>query len=143
MLPCVTDIEDPGPGDEPAALTHRQISALPYLISSPTVKEGARLAGISRMTYYRWMEDDHFRAAFKRLRDEAFSLSQAELKGLSLKGAVVLAQMLEDPSPNIRLKAAQAAISAGARVNQQTNLQERLERLSEAQDLQRARKPRF
>ena len=148
MLPSVTDIEDPGPGDdspgdEPAALTHRQIAALPYLISSSTVKDGARLAGISRMTYYRWMEDDHFRAEFERLRNEELRLAQAELKGLTLKGALVLGQMLEDPSPDIRLRAAQSAVTAGLKISDQSDIRDRLERLSEAQDLQRARKPRF
>ena len=121
------DIEEFYPTDEPSdddsvALTHRQITALPYLVASPTVTEGARLASISRRTVHRWMEDDHFRVQFERLRDEALSLAQAELKGLTLKGAVVLAEMLEDPSPYIRLRAAQTAIAAGAKVNEQTNI---------------------
>ena len=129
--------------DDSVALTHRQMVALPFLVESPTLTEGARRAGISRRTVHRWMEDDHFRVEFEKLRNEALSLAQAELKGLTLKGAVVLGQMLEDPSPYIRLRAAQAAIAAGAKVNEQTNLQDRLDRLSEAQDLQRSRKPRF
>ena len=148
MLPNVTDFEESGPaddpsGDKPTALTHRQTAALPYLVSSSTLKEGAELAGISRMTFYRWMEDDHFRTRFERLREEALSLAHAELKGLTLKGAIALAAMLEDPSPDIRLRAAKAAIAAGAKVYEQTNLQDRLERLSDALDLQRSRKPRF
>ncbi len=140
------DIEEFDPTDEPSdddsvALTHRQITALPYLVASPTVTEGARLAGMSRRTVHRWMEDDHFRVQFERLRDEALSLAQAELKGLTLKGAGVLAEMLEDPSSNIRLRAAQIAISAGTKVNEQSNIQERIEHLSEAFHLQRSRKP--
>ena len=136
------DIEEFDPTDEPSdddsvALTHRQITSLPYLVASPTVTEGARLAGMSRRTVHRWMEDDHFRVQFERLRDEALSLAQAELKGLTLKGAGVLA----DPSSNIRLRAAQIAISAGTKVNEQSNIQERIEHLSEAFHLQRSRKP--
>ena len=137
------DLTDEPSDDDSVALTHRQITALPYLVASPSVTGGAQLAGISRRTVHRWMEDNRFRAEFERLRNEAFSLAQAELKGLSLKGTGVLAQMLEDPSSNIRLRAAQFAIAAGAKVNEQTNLQERLERISEAQDLQRSRKPRY
>ena len=96
---------------------------------------------MSRRTVHRWMEDDHFRAQFESFRDEALSLAQAELKGLTLKGAGVLAEMLEDPSSNIRLRAAQIAISAGIKVNEQSNIQERIEHLSEAFHLQRSRKP--
>ena len=140
------DAEEFYPTDEPSdddsvALTHKQITALPYLVASPTVTGGARLAGISRRTVHRWMEDDNFRTQFQTLRNEALSLAQAELKGLTLKGAVVLAEMLEDPSPYIRLRAAQTAIAAGAKVNEQTNIQERIEHLSEAFHLQRSRKP--
>ena len=140
------EVEEFYPRDEPSdddsvALTHRQITALPYLVSSPTLTEGATKAGVSRRTVHRWMEDDHFRTQFKRLRDEALSLAQAELKGLTLKGAVVLAEMLEDPSPFIRLRAAQTAIGAGSKVNEQSNIQERIEELSEALHLHRSRKP--
>ena len=140
------DMREFDPTDEPSdddsvALTHRQIIALPYLVASPTVTEGARLAGISRRTVHRWMEDDDFRVQFERFRDEALSLSQAELKGLTLKGTGVLAEMLEDPSSNIRLRAAQTAIAMGVKINQQSNIQKQIEDLSEAFDLQRSRKP--
>ena len=141
-------IEEYNPTDEPsdgdsAALTHRQITALPYLVASPTVKEGARLAGISRRTVHRWMEDDDFRDQFERLRDEALSLAHVELKGLTLKGTGVLAEMLEDPSSNIRLRAAQTAIAMGVKITEQTNIQKQIESLTEAFELQRSRKPRL
>ena len=148
MSHSAADIEEAEPADEPSdddsvALTHRQITALPYLVASPSVTGGARSAGISRRTVHRWMEDDHFRAEFERLRDEALSLAQAELKGLTLKGTGVLAEMLEDPSPGIRLQAAKAAIAMGIKIDELSNIKERIERLSEAQDLQRSRKPPF
>ena len=125
----VTDMREFDPTDEPSdddsvALTHRQITALPYLVASPTVTEGARLAGISRRTVHRWMEDDDFRDQFERFRDEALSLAQVELKGLTLKGTGVLAEMLEDPSSNIRLRAAQIAIAMGVKINQQSKYPE-------------------
>ena len=137
------DPTDEPSDDDSVALTHRQITALPYLVASPTVTEGARLAGISRRTVHRWMEDDDFRVQFERFRDEALSLSQAELKGLTLKGTGVLAEMLEDPSSNIRLRAAQTAIAMGVKINQQSNIQKQIEDLTEAFDLQRSRKPRL
>ena len=137
------DADQPPTDDEPAALTHRQITALPFIISAPTLAEGARRAGLARTTIYRWMEDDHFRARFERLRDEALSLAQAEMKGVALKGAMVLAEMLDDPSSDIRLRAAQTAVSAGFKIDEQSDIKKRIERVSEALDLQRSRKPRF
>ena len=148
---CPVPLEDDEPADadqlpaddEPVALTHRQITALPFIISAPTLAEGARRAGLARTTIYRWMEDDHFRDQFERLRDEALSLSQAELKGVALKGAMVLAEMLDDPSPDIRLRAAQTAVQAGMKIDAQSEIKKRIESLSEALDLHRARNPRF
>ena len=135
----------PAPGDDahperPLDLSNRQIDALPYLISSTTVTEGVRLAGISRATFYRWMEDDDFREQFETLRADIQSYAYAELRGLTLKGALVLAQMLEDPSSAIKLKAAQMALSAGMKVSEQTDNQERVERLEDALHLHKSRK---
>ena len=129
--------------DRPVSLTHKQITALPFIISAPSLAEGARRAGLARSTIYRWMEDDHFRARFERLRDEALSLAQAEMKGVALKGAMVLAEMLDDPSSDIRLRAAQTAVYAGFKVDENSEIKKRIEQVSEALALQRARKPRF
>ena len=129
--------------DEPVALTHKQITALLFIISAPTLAEGARRAGLARSTTHRWIGDDDFRAQFERLRDEALSLAQAEMKGVALKGAMVLAEMLDDPSSDIRLRAAQTAVYAGFKVEEQSDIKKRVERVSEALDLQRSRKPRF
>ena len=129
--------------DHPVALTHKQITARPFIISAPSLAEGARRAGLARSTIYRWMEDDHFRARFERLRDEALSLAQAEMKGVALKGAMVLAEMLDDPSSDIRLRAAQTAVYAGFKVDENSEIKKRIEQVSEALALQRARKPRF
>ena len=159
MLQNVADTEDSSPpdeqdrsaedlpapadsphADEPVRLTHRQITALPYLLSSGTVAEGSKLAGISRTTFYRWMEDEAFRAQFEELRADVQSYAYAELRGLTLKGALVLAQMLEDPSSAIRLKAAQMAVSAGMRVGDQADFQKKLARIEDAFSVHQSRK---
>ena len=126
--------------DEPVRLTHRQITALPYLLSSGTVAEGAKLAGISRTTFYRWMDDEAFRTQFETLRADVQRYAYAELRGLTLKGALVLAQMLEDPSSGIKLRAAQTAVSAGMKVSEQMDNQDRLDRIDEALSIQKSRK---
>ncbi len=126
--------------DEPVRLTHRQINALPYLTASSTVSEGARLAGISRTTFYRWMEDEAFRERFETLRADIQSYAYAELRGLTLKGTLVLAQMLEDPSSAIKLKAAQTAVAAGIKLSEHADVQERLTRIEDAFLIHKSRK---
>ena len=126
--------------DESLDLSNRQIKALPYLVSSATVTEGIKLAGISRTTFYRWMEDEAFRAEFENLRADIQSYAYAELRGLTLKGALVLAQMLEDESPAIRLKAAQTALSTGMKLTEVADLQEKMANLEDAYTAHKSKK---
>ena len=113
-------------------LTARQVAALPYLVASPTVSEAAKVAQVDRATLYRWMEDEDFREALSELRSEATDLAKAELKGLMLKSVRVLADAMDDPSPNVRVRAAQTALSIGFRVNELEKVRERLDILDGA-----------
>ncbi len=118
--------------EETTDLTQKQLAALPYLVASPSLSEGARLATIDRATLYRWMNDDEFRRTLERLRAEAADLAHTELRGLMLKGALVLADAMEDPSPNVRVRAARAALSIGQKVIDLKELQQRIDRLDDA-----------
>ena len=123
------------------SLTDRQAAALPYLVSSPSLSQGAKLADISRATLYRWMEDSEFRDTLERLRSQAADLALSELQGLMLKGAVVLAEAMEDASPSLRLRAANAALSIGLNVRSLKDFQERLDRVDDAFTLWRKKRP--
>jgi hypothetical protein len=119
-------------GNGTTALSDRQLAALPYLLAAPSVAEGARLADVGRTTLWRWMEDDDFRTHLERLRSEAADLAHTELQGLMLKGIMVLAEALEDASPNIKLRAAQATLAIGLRAIDLKRIQRRLDLLDDA-----------
>ena len=127
--------------DDLSDLTPRQLAALPYLVAAPTLAQGARLARIGRTTLYRWMSDDLFRSRFKELRSEAEELAQTELQGLLLKSTLVLAELMEDPSPHIRLRAAQAMMAAGLKAGDTRDFVRRLERLDDAVSMRSSRQP--
>ena len=118
--------------EDTVGLTDNQVAALPYLVASPSLAEGARLADIGRTTLYRWMNDDSFRTTLERLRNEAADLAHSELRGLMLKGALVLAEAMEDPNARVRVRAAHAALSIGLRAVDLKDLRQRLERLDDA-----------
>ena len=59
--------------EETTDLTQKQLAALPYLVASPSLSEGARLASIGRATLYRWMNDDEFRRTLERTWNEVES----------------------------------------------------------------------
>ena len=110
-----------------AALTERQIQVLPYLVVGHNRSEAAKLAHVGRTTLHNWMSDPRFRKEFERFRNEALDLAYTELKGLALKAAQVVGDAMEDSSPNVRLRAAQIALSIGLKVNELREVQQRLE----------------
>ena len=119
-------------GTSTKALSDRQLRAMPYLVASPTVSEGARLAQVGLRTLYRWMDDDDFRRELERQRSEAAELAYVELKGLMLKSVHVLGSAMEDPNPNVRLRAAQTALSVAMKATELRDIQKRLDLLDAA-----------
>ena len=81
------------------------------------------------------MNDSRFRAELEQLRTEAAELAHSELRGLMLKAALVLADAMDDSSPSVRVRAAQAALSVGLKVIDVKRLRDRLDRLDDAMSL--------
>ena len=124
-------------------LTDKQVVALPYVAAAPTVAEGARRASIARSTLHRWMEDGRFRQALETTRAEAADLARTELQGLMLKAVFVLAEALEDPKPEVRLRAASTAMNLGLKIVDIKELHQRLDQLDDTVDLMRSKRPSF
>ena len=119
--------ESPDPAERPqlaekatntkqSKLTHRQILALPILAATPTMTQAAREAGISESTLRRWRRDEHFRNELQRLTAETADLTRQELETLSRQSAQVLSDLMQDPDPMVRLRAACAVAVMGAQV---------------------------
>ena len=128
--------------EKSTSLTDRQLAALPYLVAAPSLSEGAYLANVGRTTLYRWMDDPEFRARLEHLRSQAADLARTELQGLMLKSILALAQAIEDPDPNLRLRAARATLYIGLKALDLKELQQRLDRLDDAFALWTSRNPR-
>ncbi len=127
-----SDIPDISQQPVEGLLTARQLAALPYLVASPSLSDGARLADIGRTTLYRWLTEPDFRYHLERLRSDAADLARTELQGLMLKGVLVLADAMESADASIRLRAARAALYIGLRAIDLKELGERLDHLDDA-----------
>jgi hypothetical protein len=136
-------IQDPAPTTERNTMEHhgtentesptqRQLNALPYLLAAPTIAEGARMASIGRTTLYRWMNDPDFKHRLEKMRADAANLARTEIKGLMLKSVLVVAEALEDPSPAVRLRAAQTALAMGFKADDLQDMAKRMERVDDA-----------
>ena len=96
-------------------LTPRQILALPILATTPSRTQAARETGISESTLYRWLQDENFRDELGRLTAEAAERTRQELEELTHQSIKVLRELMEDPDPMVRLRAARAVAVMGLR----------------------------
>ncbi len=122
-------------------LSDKQLTALPYLVSTKSLSEAARLANVGRTTLYRWINDPDFREELERRRQEAAELADTELKGLKLKALIVFAESMEDPDPYVRLRAAQVAYGFGIKSGDLAEVGKRVERLDDSYHLWYSKNP--
>ena len=99
-------------------LSRNQRKALPILASSPSISEAARLSRVDRSTLYRWLEDEEFRTELAQLHQKAADVATAHLQGLTLQAVQALAELLESPAPNIRLRAVRTALSYAVKLRE-------------------------
>ena len=99
-------------------LTRRQILVLPILAAAPNMTQAARDASISESTVYRWLQDENFRDELARLTAEAAESTRQQLQGLTLRSLKVLANLMEDPDPIVRLRAARTIAAMGVQVSE-------------------------
>ena len=97
-------------------LSAKQAQALPHLAIGRTLADTATAINVSERTIYRWLTDPEFKGAYLELRDVEAKIARAELRGLSLKAATTLSKAMDNDDPYISLRAAQTAVSAGAKV---------------------------
>ena len=116
-------------------LTQRQITALPHLIRPGTLAEQAKNARIARTTLYRWLQDPDFRRTLEQLREDSIHLAESQLQAMSYQAAGVIFEALHDEDPNVRFRAAQAALKHPNSLQYGQRLKRRIDRLAEAFDL--------
>jgi len=115
------------PPPAPLKLTPRQMLAIPYIVSAPTIRQGAEAAHIGRNTLTRWMRDPAFRAEIEEARRRVADLAFAEINGLALKGAIALAGLLEDPDPRVRSAAVRIALQNSLKIKEIAEVRNRMD----------------
>ncbi len=116
----------------PVPLTPKQMLAFPYIVSAPSLSKAAEAAQVGRASLTRWMQDPRFRAEVERAREEVADLALAEIRGLAFKSVVALADLLEDPSPNIRNYAVRTALHSAFKAKDQAETRRSIAQLENA-----------
>ncbi len=119
------------------SLTPRQAVALPHIAAESNLARGAEAAQIGRRTLTRWMDDPAFRAELERIRRNISDLAFNVVEGLTLKSVIRLDQLLDDPDPNVRLRALKVALSISLSAKEQKEIRNRIEVVENAQRMMR------
>ena len=92
-------------------LTSRQQGALPIIAAAPSIAQAARDCRLSESTIRRWLREPVFAEELDLLREEYAGQVSQQCTGLMLRGMNVLAEAMENPDPNLRLRAARYALT--------------------------------
>ena len=87
------------------ALTPRQIQAASLIASGQSQRQVAKVVGVSYQTVNAWAQLPDFRAQVQAILGDAHQTTATMLEGQRMRAMEVLANLLENASPAIRLQA--------------------------------------
>ena len=107
-------------------LTNKQIIAIPHLLSDPVIDRACRKANISRVTFYKWMEDITFRDEYEKRRGEIIDDAVKKLKTCFSNAVDELCRLLASENENIRLRTAEKIIEYHLEISSIEKIEERI-----------------
>lgn len=115
--------------DNVRELNTRQEKALTALLSCPSIREAAELAGLSERQVFRYLADPAFTEQYQAARDETFKRALSFLQIGAQSAAAVMRRIVEDEanSPALRLGAAAKLISLALKAREIQNVEARLD----------------
>lgn len=112
-------------------LSKRQLKSIALILQCPSIAEGCRAAGISRETFYNWLQNSDFKAEFIRQRQELIDLALHELKASAGEAVGVLRELLKAEGESVKLRTAQSILEAVLKSIEIENLETRVSLLEE------------
>jgi hypothetical protein len=115
------------------ALTPAQYKAVSALLSEPTVRKAAEVAGVKERTLYHWLKMPIFVNEYRAARREATSHAIARLQQFSSNAAATLVNLMATGNPAaVRLAAASKVLDLAIKSVELDDLAARLEALEKA-----------
>lgn len=115
-------------------LTPKQRKAIAALISEPTQKKAAELAGVNEKTIIRWMAEGDFKAALREAESAAIDAATRRLIGLESLATKALRDVLTEPkiAPGVKVRAARSVLDYLLKLRELRTIEERLTELEES-----------
>ena len=114
-----------------AGLTPKQEKTIAALMTTATVTDAAKAAGVGERTVYAWLAEPDFSAAYRAARRDAVQQATARLQQVSGAAAGALADLLDNSKAPIRLAAARAILEMAVKAVELDDLQQQLAALAE------------
>ena len=111
--------------------TSRQHQALIALAAGATIADAARQAGCSTRTISRWLDDPGFVSRVDAERSAIIGQATSKLGSAAGKAVEVLAELLGDELPTVRLSAARAVLDSLLKLRQECEVERRLAALEQ------------
>jgi AcrR family transcriptional regulator len=116
-----------------AKADHKQERAVGALITSTSIEEAAKAAGVGTRTLYAWLNDREFQGQYRAARREVVGQALAQLQKVSSLAVNTLAEIMEDSEApaGSRVSASRAVLELAIRAVELEDVMARLERLEE------------
>jgi hypothetical protein len=117
------------------ALTPAQYKAVSALLSEPTVRKAAEVAGVKERTVYNWLKLPAFADEYRSARREATQQAIARLQQYSGHAAATLVQLMAAGNPAaVRLAAASKVLDLAIKWVELEDITARLDALERAHE---------
>ena len=113
--------------------------AIVALMTQRNLEEAAKSIGIVPNTLLRWMKEPEFDKAYREARRDAFGQSIARLHQMSSAAVATLGKVMVDAGtpPSVRVRAAEAIITHGAKAIELEDIDARVSELERAAEASR------
>ena len=113
-------------------LTQKQLMAIPILLSDPCIEKACKKANISKVSFYKWLNDETFRREYEKQRDSIIDNSITKLKTCFSLAIDELYNLLTSKNENIRIRAAEKIIEFNIEIAEVKALENRIQALEES-----------
>ncbi len=132
-------LEDLSQFNESGELTRRQRQSIPVVLSTRTVQEGCRLAGISEPTWYAWLKNDKFRGEVAKMREAIISEALSKLKSLVDRAVSKFEVLLDSGEKPLQFRVADRILEHFFRYQEIEGIEARLAQLEKLASKYRGR----
>jgi hypothetical protein len=112
--------------NRPNSLSPRQSRVISILVQARNIEDGAKRAGISKTTIYKWLRLPVFREELARQKNDIMQVGLENLKSQVEKAVSVLAALLDSESEAIRRYVANDILTHALKAKELQDIEERL-----------------